>query len=95
MSNTRQVPNRVLNSAFFNEDLLPIIRNDFNLVKEYIKEFQNDKVEALSVPITCLCGASDPVVDIEEMKRWEKYTSKEFNCIVYPGNHSSFMIKAM
>ena len=87
LGNIRQVPDRVLNSAFFNEDLLPIIRNDFNLVKEYIKGFQDVKFESLSVPIICLCGANDPVVDVEEMRKWEKYTSKEFKCIVYPGNH--------
>ena len=87
LQNIRQVPDRILNSTFFNEDLLPVIRNDFNLVKEYIKEFQGDEFKALSVPITCLCGASDPVIDVEEMKKWEKYTSEEFNCYSYPGDH--------
>lgn len=87
LGNIRQVPNKILNSSFFNDNLLPIIRNDFNLVKEYTKTFQDEECESLPVPITCLCGASDLLVDVEKMKKWEKYTSKEFKCIVYPGNH--------
>ncbi|MBE5852400.1 MAG: thioesterase [Lachnospiraceae bacterium] len=87
LHNIRQVQDKVLKSAFFNEDLLPIIKNDFSMVKRFINEYNPEDNTPLSVPITCLYGEDDPVIKPVEMELWRKYTSAEFRCISFPGNH--------
>ncbi len=87
LGDLRQVPDRILNSLFFAEELFPIIRNDFTLVKNYIDEFCADRIKSVHIPITCLYGCDDPIVRVEEMLLWKKYTSNNFRCISFPGDH--------
>ena len=83
----RQVPDRVLNSEFFNDNLLPPIRSDFSIVKGIIENAQDKEIESLPIGITCLYGVDDPVVRKEDMVGWKRYTSGKFRCIGYKGDH--------
>ncbi len=87
LHNIRQVPDKVLESSFFNEDLLPIIRNDLYLVKNYINDFQMDTNIRISVPITCLYGKDDPVIERSQIEKWRNYTTGEFRCATFLGDH--------
>lgn len=85
LSSVRQVSKKVLNSDFFAENLLPAIRNDFKLLKEFSKiHMESDKV---NVPITCLCGQIDPLVSTDDIECWHEYTTSTFEIFVFPGDH--------
>ncbi len=82
----RQVPENILNSEFFSENLLPAIRNDIELVRK-IPMQTNLKSECLRVPITCFCAVNDSIVKTSDMNGWERFTSREFSLKKYKGNH--------
>ena len=85
LSHVRQVPQKVLNSSFFSENLLPAIRNDFKLLRELSKDYiEPDKVD---IPITCFCGQNDPLVSENDMDCWSDYTTSNFEIGVFPGDH--------
>ena len=83
----RQVPERVLKSDFFNNDLLPAIRNDFFIVKSILETTQTLDVETLPVNITCLYGVDDPIIKEEDMIGWNRYTSSKYRIITFSGDH--------
>ena len=87
LKNIRQVPDRVLTSDFFNEELLPVIRNDFILVRDFLDSFCVEKCEPLKFPITCLYGDDDPVIEPDVLSGWKKYTDKTVTCVSFPGDH--------
>lgn len=87
LKNIRQVPDKVLTSSFFNEDLLPIIRNDFILVRDFLDSFYMEKCEPFQFPITCLYGDNDPIIEPSILSGWKKYTDKKVTYISFPGDH--------
>lgn len=82
----RQVPERVLNSNFFMENLLPSIRNDFRLLSNFARDV--GLVEAVNLNIVCLYGNQDMLVDT--MDGWKKYSNREIRSYIFPGNHFFF-----
>ncbi len=84
LRSVRQVPEHVLNSGFFHENLLPVIKNDFGLVKEM---HQTADTGTASFPITCFCGENDPVVSVSDMKKWRSFTSHSFELVCHKGDH--------
>lgn len=84
LRSVRQVPEHVLNSGFFHENLLPVIKNDFGLVKEM---HQTADTGTASFPITCFCGENDPVVSVSDMKKWRSFTSHSFELVCHRGDH--------
>ena len=83
LNEIRHVPEKLLNSEFFENNLLPIIRNDFHILTDYIKMIRSDK--KINVKIICVEGLVDPVV--VGMDGWQKYTNGVFDCIKCDGNH--------
>lgn len=83
----RQIPERVLRSDFFNENLLPPIRTDFAIVKSLISALQDADIQQIPVDITCFYGVEDPVIQKEDMVGWEKYTSERFRIMDFNGDH--------
>lgn len=79
----RQVPENVLNSEFFEDNLLPSIKNDFRMIADYKKNYQNDT--GLNCPILCFRGTEDPLV--QTMDGWEKLTLNECSTVCFPGEH--------
>lgn len=80
----RQIPDKVVESEFFAENLLPCIRNDFKILKSATELLRDDVLE---VPITCFCGEDDPIVSVNDMKQWINYTTSEFEVYSCPGDH--------
>lgn len=82
-----QMPAHVLQSKFFNENLLPVIRNDFMLVKNTVAA-AGISYEPIPVPIICFCGDKDPLVTPSDMKGWSRLSTMETALINCRGNHS-------
>lgn len=85
----RQIPVNVYESDFFIENLLPCIRNDFKILRSAATLLKN---EIIDVPITCFCGEDDPIVTINDMRRWKDYTTSVFRIFNCPGDHF-FVVK--
>ncbi len=62
---------------------LPIARDDFKLLETHATMIE----PALAVPITALCGLSDPRVRPEDMADWREQTTLEFRFETFPGGH--------
>lgn len=65
--------------------LLPIIRNDFMLCDTY--KFQHSEKKNLSCPVTAFGGIDDTRMNYEGIEAWSEYTSLDFECYRYPGDH--------
>ena len=87
LKSLRQFPERVLNSDFFNDNLLPPIRTDFSIVKLLTETMQEQDLGALPVDITCFYGADDPIAHRKDMLGWSKYTSGKYRIIGFKGDH--------
>ena len=83
LNKIRQVPQRVLDSTFFAEELLPVIRNDFYVLNNYVRKFQLSK--KIAVRIICIDGKNDPLVT--RMSDWQRYTSSICRCVECEGEH--------
>lgn len=88
LSRVRQVPQKILNSDFFMENLLPAIKNDFLLIEE-AKRFEPLKSGKLDMPITCFCGNHDSIIlkPSGKMQRWKSYTNRLYEYYEFKGNH--------
>ena len=82
----RQISEKVLCSDFFNEELLPIIRTDFNIVRELLMSYEKEN-KKIDIPITCLYGTEDPLVDKTEMVYWRQYTNGNVKLVECEGDH--------
>ena len=81
-----QMPDSVLNSDFFRENLLPSIRNDLRILKNFIGAYSSR--EAIDCNIVCMCAVQDPLAN--EMCGWQRYSQKKIKEYYYPGNHFFF-----
>lgn len=85
----RQVPEKILDSYFFDKNLLPVIRNDFRIIQEQTDDqfelFKNNRL--LSVPIICFSGTNDPIVNCADMEQWKNFTDNQFAIYSCIGDH--------
>jgi medium-chain acyl-[acyl-carrier-protein] hydrolase len=63
--------------------LLPVLRADFEVCETY----RCPPHRPLPVPITAMCGDSDPTVNARQLREWRSLTSSAFNVSVFPGGH--------
>lgn len=72
-----------------NEDMrnviLPITRSDLALAARYPQEFGGQ--HRLNIPIVAFGGAEDSFAEMVGINSWTDYTSREFEILMYPGNH--------
>lgn len=81
----RQVPDRILYSEFFTENLLPAIKNDFRLIKELKGRY--NEIKKCNVPIVCLGGENDSAIHYDDIMAWREYTDCEIAFLEFEGNH--------
>lgn len=77
----------ILNNKDLLEIFLPIIKNDFNIYKNYNFLFSKQ----LPCDILAFLGDQDHTISREESIQWAKYTTGKFQLLSFPGNH--FFIK--
>ncbi|MEY8335442.1 alpha/beta fold hydrolase [Lachnospiraceae bacterium 47-T17] len=78
---------KVLNSSFFHENLLPSIKNDFRIITE-MRNCDILKKNCSDAPIICLSGKKDPIIpDTKALKEWEAFTSKSVKYFEFEGDH--------
>lgn len=63
--------------------ILPSIRADYRILETYRPEGQ----VRLAAPIAAFAGASDPRVDVDDVRAWADNTRSEFTITVLPGGH--------
>ena len=83
LNEIRQIPLKVLDSEFFEEELLPSIRNDFSILSNY--ETMPKLSEKINARIICISGVHDPLV--QRMSGWQRYTSNICSCVECEGAH--------
>lgn len=83
LNKIRQIPSKVLDSEFFEEELLPSIRNDFSILSDYVIVSKLSK--RIDVRIICISGVHDPLVI--KMSGWQRYTSNICICVECEGDH--------
>ena len=89
LNRIRQVPEKVLNSSFFEDNLLHPIQNDFRILANYIKSYRSDR--PINCPIVCFQGRDD--ILINNMSGWKSCTTKEIIVHTFPGGHFYFYEK--
>lgn len=83
LNRIRQMPEKVLNSSFFEDNLLHPIQNDFKILTDYIKSFKDDATVAC--PIVCFQGREDILV--KDMSSWKNYTTSGTMVHSFHGGH--------
>jgi surfactin synthase thioesterase subunit len=74
---------RVLAEPELMEMFLPALRADYRAAETYVYSAG----PPLGCPILALVGDSDDHVSPSEMRRWDSYTTGEFELAVLPGDH--------
>lgn len=77
------MPDEVLQNRELLSYALPIIRSDFAACAEYWLEESNQ----LDCPLSAYGGTRDSKVEIAHVEEWSQYTSKEFACRIFDGDH--------
>lgn len=73
----------ILKYPEFRSVFMKILRADFSIIESY----GYDGIR-LSCPVVCMCGDSDPMETLENMKSWENYTDcRDIRYIRYHGDH--------
>lgn len=85
MKMIQNVPDKVLNSEFFTNNLFPPLKNDLKLLNEMYNFFEFRR--KLLVDAVCVCGDSDPIVDFVEMHDWREYLDGKISFERYDGDH--------
>ena len=86
LKNERHVPQDVIESKEFIHELLPVVKNDFGLIRKY--EYTELSIPAC--PIYCICAINDRDVSLEEMQNWKRYTDNNITFYTVPGTHFYF-----
>lgn len=81
----RQIPEKVLDSHFFEDNLLPFIRNDIRIVAKYLCDRNSGNDVVLDNDIIAFYGNRDCFV--ESIDGWSNYTNKSFKCFECNGDH--------
>lgn len=81
----RQVPHNMFSNDFFMEKIFPAICNDFEIFSKKSRAMNN--CMPIDVPIYCITGSQDSLVDFSLINKWHKYSLDKCNCWERPGNH--------
>ncbi len=63
--------------------ILPSIRSDYRAIELY----EGPEDATLNCPIVALTSDDDPTVSVEEMREWQRHTTRSFDLHVYSGGH--------
>lgn len=78
------IPDELLNNEMMFQYFLPIVRKDFHIQEQY-KCTNEVKIDS---KIVTMYGIEDSNInDIEKIKDWERYTSKDYVFTSFKGNH--------
>ena len=88
LKSIRQNVGDVVESSFFKDNLLPSIKNDFQLLNKYGKEKNEEKREnPINIPIIGFYGNNDPLVNYFEICEWKLLTTQEACFFKFSGDH--------
>jgi surfactin synthase thioesterase subunit len=76
-------PKEVIESKELLDFVLPILRNDFKILEEYIYEKKENPIEC---DVSVLIGEKDSMT-LDEAKEWNKLVAKEINIYSFEGDH--------
>ncbi len=76
------IPNEVLENDELYSFFAPIIRADFQVLEE---DNFLEKGLTINIPIKALMGDEEELVD--QMQNWNQFTTTDFSCQVFSGNH--------
>lgn len=76
-------PKEIINNMDIMKIFLPMLRADFMIDETY----QRKDVIKIDVPILGLMGTEDKELKLEELKKWEEYTTKDFKYRYIEGGH--------
>ncbi|MGL5440738.1 MAG: thioesterase II family protein [Filifactoraceae bacterium] len=76
-------PKEIIQNIDVMKIFLPMLRADFILDETYIKK----DIVKIDVPIFGLMGTEDTELSVEQLKKWEDYTSKDFSYKYIEGGH--------
>lgn len=78
-----ETPQELLNDIDFLNHIIPIFRNDINILRSY----KDDNNQILNCPITAFLGCEDPLHLQASVLAWRDYTSGPFDHHLFPGDH--------
>lgn len=67
----RQVPDNILNSAFFNSYFFPAIESDFRIFRECVEK--TGEFRKMDVSCLVLYGTQDPIINMNHLTSWNNY----------------------
>jgi pyochelin biosynthetic protein PchC len=73
----------LIDNEDFRSFAMPALRGDFRLITGY----RPDPARAVRAALTAYVGDRDPDLSEEDMRAWAKYTTGDFACRVFPGDH--------
>ena len=76
-------PEEIIQNIEIMKIFLPMLRADFMIDETY----QRKEIEKIDIPILGLMGTDDKALKIEELKKWEEYTTKDFKYRYIEGGH--------
>jgi len=77
------IPHGLFEVEELRDMFLPLLRADFTMGETY--EYQEGP--PLRTSLTVYGGLEDEEVSSADLNAWKRYTSGEFNCRLFPGNH--------
>jgi NADPH:quinone reductase-like Zn-dependent oxidoreductase/surfactin synthase thioesterase subunit/NADP-dependent 3-hydroxy acid dehydrogenase YdfG/aryl carrier-like protein len=80
---TLEIPETVLEDADLMNEMIPSIRADMMMGKNYV----HAEKDPLECPITVFAGKNDSVFSFEQIKAWKNYTKENFTFKEVEGNH--------
>ncbi len=77
-------PPQLLQSEEWRQLMLPVIRNDYQLIETYLPSSLN---ATLPIPLSAFAGNKDSELTIEQAADWSSMTSGSFQLRVFEGGH--------
>lgn len=77
-------PPELLQSEEWRKLMLPVIRNDYQLIETYVPTSLH---RTLPIPLSAFAGNKDSELTIEQAADWSSLTSKSFQLRVFEGGH--------
>jgi surfactin synthase thioesterase subunit len=77
------IPEQLLGEPEFLRIMLPVLRDDFEMLETYTYEPE----PPLACRISAYAGRNDPRSPVEDLIFWRPQTSGGFSCRIFPGGH--------
>lgn len=77
------IPKELIEDPIFLHSFLPVLRNDFGLLDEYVADLS----VKCDIPIIVYGGVEDPHVNPEELREWAQLTTNGSSLHFFPGDH--------